>query len=73
MKRHIFALYEDGTAKHVKTIEVTTAYEAAAWMKEHDDDLKDEAYSTLLPKILGFNLTGHVSDALKRKIKQPAL
>ena len=71
MKRHIYALYEDGTAKYVKTIDVETAYEATVWMKEHDDDLRDEAYSMESPRVIGFNLTGHTPDSLKKKIAMP--
>ncbi len=66
MKRKVYAIYENGTSANVKTIEVTTVYEAAVWIKNNDKTLMENTYGN----VIGFNLTGHVSDALKKRIKK---
>lgn len=74
MTRKIYAIYKDGVIKEMKTtVKADTVYDATVWLVEHVDELKSEARNLghWGSPVLGFNLSGKVSDSLRKKIVKP--
>ena len=73
MTRRIYAIYKDGSIKQIKTtVKAESAYEAVKWLTDHDEELKDEAnHLNWQSRAIGFNLSGKISDSLKKKIVKP--